>query len=149
MTPANSLSWTAFVMTLAALTSTPVFAEHSQAPDSSPANANPIEHRLNRITQTLHATASQLDPEQMSTLSTINSGQGGSEAGGGFGNVRGGGGFANAAGAGGFGNARGGGGFVNTRGPGWVDGGGGGAFVNSVSPWRNGWADGSGFINRY
>ena len=49
-------------------------------------------------------------------------------------------GFANRSGGGGFGNARGGGGFVNR--------GGGGGFAN-VNPWRNGWSDGGGFVNRW
>ncbi len=41
--------------------------------------------------------------------------------------------------AGGFANRRGGGGFANARG--------GGGFLNS-NPWRNGWRDGGGFLNR-
>lgn len=148
MSAANSLSWTAFVMTLAAFTSPPVLAELSQAPDSTSNTANPIEHRLSRITNTLKAAELQLAPEQIPTMTGLNGGQGGSEAGGGFGNARGGGGFANTRGPG-WANTAGGGAFGNSRGPGWVNGGGGGTFVNNANPWRNAWADGGGFINRY
>ncbi|HIK17975.1 MAG TPA: rSAM-associated Gly-rich repeat protein [Leptolyngbyaceae cyanobacterium M33_DOE_097] len=49
-------------------------------------------------------------------------------------------GFANGGGGGGFANRSGGGGFAN--------GGGGGGFVN-INPWRNAWANGGGFLNRY
>lgn len=43
-------------------------------------------------------------------------------------------------------NGGGGRGFVNTRRGGWGDGVGNRGFVN-VNPWRNGWADGGGFVN--
>ncbi|MDS3862478.1 GrrA/OscA1 family cyclophane-containing rSAM-modified RiPP [Thermosynechococcaceae cyanobacterium BACA0444] len=148
MTPANSLSWTAFVMTLAALTSPPVLAELSQAPDSASLIANPIEHRLSRITNTLKATEVRLSPEQI-PMTGLNGGEGSSGAGGGFANAHnGGGGFANTRGPG-WANTAGGGAFGNSRGPGWVNGSSGGAFVNNANPWRNAWADGGGFLNRY
>ncbi|MBJ7899466.1 MAG: rSAM-associated Gly-rich repeat protein [Cyanobacteria bacterium RI_101] len=47
----------------------------------------------------------------------------------------------------GWANGGGGRGFANARRGGWGDGSGGRGFVN-VNPWRNGWADGGGFVNR-
>ncbi len=46
-----------------------------------------------------------------------------------------------------WGNGAGGRGFANARGGGgWVNAAGGGGFANA-NPWRNGWADGGGFVN--
>jgi rSAM-associated Gly-rich repeat protein len=50
--------------------------------------------------------------------------------------------------AGGWGNGGGGRGFANAQGGGgWANGAGSRGFVN-VNPWRNGWADAGGFLNR-
>lgn len=94
----------------------------SLAPTEAQAAGGTVEARLARLSATLQAQASQLpDPNPSSSKADFLSA--------------------------GWANGGGGRGFVNTRRGGWGDGTGGRGFVN-VNPWRNGWADGGGFLNR-
>jgi rSAM-associated Gly-rich repeat protein len=137
MTVNNRSTWMGFVLALATLSSLP---QASQAAETTLAGSG-LEARLAQINSALLQRARTLPTEN--TIPQPNhdvvAGFANRSGGGGFGNARGGGGFANT-GGGGFGNARGGGGFVNASG--------GGGFGN-VNPWRNGWGDGGGFVNRW
>ncbi|UFP94747.1 GrrA/OscA1 family cyclophane-containing rSAM-modified RiPP [Gloeobacter morelensis] len=86
-----------------------------------------VEGRLARIAGALAECSHGLDGQQLPVLDLLAFG------------------FANRAGGGGFGNVGsrygGGVGFANRAGP--------GAFVNARPSWRNGWADGGSFYNRY
>jgi len=126
----NRSSWMGFVIALTALGSLASAGQATEVPGAS----SGLEARLANLNTALLQRAS--------TLATENSvPRPGPDVVAGFANRSGGGGFANRGGGGGFANRSGGGGsFNNVRG--------GGGFVN-VNPWRNGWADGGGFVNRW
>jgi rSAM-associated Gly-rich repeat protein len=129
------LSWTAFLLTLAAWNGTAMAAMESSGIATSEIHPVSLEDRLTRIAEVLKMKEEQRPNPYPPELA------------GGWGNGRGGGGgFVNTRGPG-WGNVSGGGGFVNTRGPGWGNVSGGGGFVNA-SPFRNGWSDGGSFLNR-
>ncbi|MGL5033421.1 MAG: GrrA/OscA1 family cyclophane-containing rSAM-modified RiPP [Microcystaceae cyanobacterium] len=115
----TKIGWTAFLVTLATFNLSS--SEASVLPPTNQPSNSTLESRLARIVSILKTKESQL-PQKNNLLNPELAG-----------------GFANRSGGGGFANRSGGGGFVNL--------GGGGGFANA-SPWRNGWSDGGGFLNR-
>jgi rSAM-associated Gly-rich repeat protein len=128
----TNLTWLGFLMTLSSLGVTP----KSLAVNPDVENKNPLENRLNRISEALKAREEELPQDsdfKASTEETLVSL--------GWANGRGGT-FVNSTRPNNFWNNRGGGGFLNNRG--------GGGFINQPRNfWNNrGWGDGGGFWNR-
>ncbi|MEB3189639.1 MAG: GrrA/OscA1 family cyclophane-containing rSAM-modified RiPP [Snowella sp.] len=141
MNLSTKMGWAAFLVALSAFQLPPAEAKNydlqasqNATQETSPANVNrsqtgSVQDRLNRISSTLKAKASQLPGTESQIPSDAI--------------------------ALGWGNLRGGGSFVNLNRPAWRNGwGDGGGFLNRSWPnggWGNGggWRNGGGFFNRY
>jgi rSAM-associated Gly-rich repeat protein len=123
----NQLSWTAFLVAIAGVTS--ASAQAATVDHHGLGQGTTIESRIARISSTLKNSADQTDFSESSSANASQSPETPMQV------------------AIGWGNGRGGGTFVNLGRGGWGNAGGGGGFGN-INPWRNGWGDRGGFYNR-
>lgn len=123
----NQLSWTAFLVAIAGVTS--ASAQAATVDHHGPGQGTTIESRIARINSSLKNTAAKANSLENSPENASQSPETPMQVAIGWGNGRGGGTFVNL-GRGGWGNGRGGAGFGN------------------INPWRNGWGDRGGFYNR-
>lgn len=112
----NQLSWTAFLVAIAGVTS--ASAQAATVDHHGPDQGTTIESRIARINSSLKNTADKANSPENASQSPETPMQV----------------------AIGWGNGRGGGTFVNLGRGGWGNGRGGGGFGN-INPWRNGWGD--------
>ncbi|QHU99712.1 rSAM-associated Gly-rich repeat protein [Synechocystis sp. B12] len=123
----NQLSWTAFLVAIAGVTS--ASAQAATVDHHGSGQGTTIESRIARINSSLKNTAAKANSLENSPENASQSPETPMQVAIGWGNGRGGGTFVNL-GRGGWGNGRGGAGFGN------------------INPWRNGWGDRGGFYNR-